>query len=82
MKRTIVFSDEQELGLSYVAAKEEMKVDEYIQKVFSDVADKYVKMMRTDEAKIVTDNFIKTGEWETDVAVIKAVEEVSAEPIK
>ena len=78
MKRIISFSDEQELGLSYVAAKEEMKVDEYIQKVFSDVADKYVKMMRADEAKVVTDNFLKTGTWETDVAVIKEAATIEA----
>jgi len=91
MKYTISLTDEQDIGLAYAVDKHnaELKEDEkpltaetYISFAFGHVCEKYLASMRIDEAKIVSDNFVKTGTWEVDVAVIKEAELLEAVAVK
>jgi len=72
MEYILKTTDEQEAGLSYAANKNGQSNADYIQNIFGTVLDDYVKQSREDEGRIVKENFVKTGVWETDVNVIQA----------
>jgi len=91
MKYTITLTEEQAAGLAYAVDKHnaELKEDkkpltaeDYISFVFGHVCERYLASMRKDEAKIVSDNFVKTGIWETDVEAIKKAEKLETEEVK